>query len=410
MSQGLLRKLEGMTSNMRMALVGGVVRDWLLHRMHRDPWNGLRDLDLSIETQTVSKFNVSCLAQELSNYYYREVTLCQYYEQYGSVEMNISGISIDLTTARQEYYPSPGFNPIVDFNTLESDLARRDLSLNAMALVFEKGHWELLDLHGGQSDLAMGWLEFLSETSVADDPTRLVRAARYGAKFGMILGPNSFKQATTTTALWPWSWRLGDPFEKAPPSLSTRLRMELESLLECKGWDSALQLLQKWGALKLLDLNLLSNNNWRLRIVWGERLGLPPLLALITIANNPIDLACRLQIPKNQIHWLKEFIEFHQFLIGIRTKNSFSKIPISQWPPSRWCRELEGRGWAPETIVLGLISGIQPRKPLLRWYLRWRHINSPITAGELIQKGVTIGPDLGNYLRLLRWNWVDIKE
>jgi tRNA nucleotidyltransferase/poly(A) polymerase len=110
--------------------------------------------------------------------------------------------------------------------TLEEDLRRRDLSINAMALDLVSG--TLLDPHGGQADLKLRQLRFLHHGSVRDDPTRLVRGARYAARLGLELDALSADQAAATLAQWPWPWRQGDPPAEAPSALGTRLRMELE--------------------------------------------------------------------------------------------------------------------------------------------------------------------------------------
>ena len=64
--------------------------------------------------------------------------------------------------------------------TLEQDLARRDLTINAMA---RDSAGQLIDLHGGQDDLAEGRLRHVSDAFI-EDPVRILRAARFAAKLG----------------------------------------------------------------------------------------------------------------------------------------------------------------------------------------------------------------------------------
>nr|AUG32466.1 tRNA nucleotidyltransferase/poly(A) polymerase [Paulinella longichromatophora] len=410
MSQGLIGELEIAATNTRLALVGGVVRDWLLHRIHKEPWVGPNDLDLVVEFSVESHLNARELAKKLISLHPNEITFCHYYDSYGTVEISFLGGTIDLATARKESYPKPGNNPIVRFSTLESDLARRDLRLNAIAMVVKAGCWKLLDPYGGQQDLANGWLEFLHNKSVADDPTRLIRAARYGARLVMTLGQGSITQVETTIREWPWSLQSDIPSSQIPSALTTRLRMELELLLECQGWRSALYLLQTWGALRLLDHDLQANHYLNRLLVWAKRLELPLLIALVSAASDPLKLASRLQLPKHQIHWLQQLEELKELLATIKNENSLNHTASLSWLPSRWCRELETRGWAPQVIALGLISGLQPRQPLLRWWCRWRHMKSPITADEILIKEIPIGNRVGNYLRQLRWHSIDIQK
>ena len=260
-----------------MALVGGAVRDLLLHRLHNDPWRGLPDLDLVVEGRA------SELVKELVGQLGEAVVQrCQEHGAYGTVELelNLDGqqVLLDVATARCETYPVPAENPQVSFGSLADDLARRDFSINAMALDLASG--TLLDPHGGQADLELRQLRFLHHGSVRDDPTRLVRGARYAARLGLELEALSAEQAAATLAQWPWPWRQGDAPAEAPSALGTRLRMELELLLEREPWLAALGALQRWGALALLDPALQADTQWPRRLRWAARLGLPLLVVV----------------------------------------------------------------------------------------------------------------------------------
>ena len=82
------------------------------------------------------------------------------------------------------------------------DLARRDFTVNALAFelslqdpeVSPFQHSSVIDLHGGQEHLSRHQLAFLHDGSVADDPTRVIRAARYGARLGFSLAPEASRQ------------------------------------------------------------------------------------------------------------------------------------------------------------------------------------------------------------------------
>ena len=122
----------------RVALVGGAVRDLLLHRVHNDPWLGVPDLDLVVEGPASAL--VEALVAQLGP---GVVQRCQEHGAYGTVELelNLSGepLLLDLATARRETYPVPAENPQVSFGCLADDLARRDFSINAMALELATG-------------------------------------------------------------------------------------------------------------------------------------------------------------------------------------------------------------------------------------------------------------------------------
>ncbi len=375
-----------------LALVGGAVRDLQLHRVHNDPWRGLPDLDLVVEGRAVDL--VEALVEQLGPGVVRR---CQEHGAYGTVELELSvagePVLLDVARARRETYPVPAENPQVSFGCLTDDLARRDFSINAMALVLASG--TLLDPHGGREDLERRQLRFLHGSSVRDDPTRLVRGARYAARLGLELEPGSAEQARATLAAWPWAWRPGDPPAQAPAALGTRLRMELELLLEREPWLAALTALQRWGALVLLDPALQADGAWPRRLRWAQRLGLPPLLALVAGAGDPLALAERLQLPHRQHRLLVQWLALRRRL----QERQGNGPPLLA---EHWCALLEAQGCSPEAVALALACGPGPRRPLLRWWLRWRQIKAESTAADLLAAGMRQGPALGQRLRELR--------
>ena len=90
-----------------------------------------------------------------------------------------------LASARREIYPVPAQNPKVEPGTLEQDLLRRDFTINAMAIDLMAE--QLVDSHSGQRGLTDKQLTLLHDHSIRDDPTRVIRAARYAARLGFTL-------------------------------------------------------------------------------------------------------------------------------------------------------------------------------------------------------------------------------
>ncbi len=450
----LLAALVAAAGGRRLALVGGAVRDLLLHRLHDDPWRGLPDLDLVVEGQAAE------LTARLADHLPAGAVRCiQEHGAFGTVAVELHWPEwgtwlLDVASARRERYPLPAENPLVSPGSLDDDLARRDFSVNAMALVLdgEGSGAQLLDPHGGQLDLAQRQLRLLHDHSLSDDPTRLLRAARYAARLGFALAAPSRRQATATLASWPWPWQHGDPPGQAPPALATRLRMELELLLEREPWPAALTALQSWGALALLDPRLQGDPDWRRRLTWAQRfsshggaterpsvgrasalppsampaISLPPCAVLIAAAHQPLALAERLQLPHRQHKLLAQWLELHRRLVAEEP---------SGWSPSRWCELLEAPGISADAVALALVAAppapsllpasapaaatalpVDPalparaaggagqllpqlRRPLLRWLLDWRQVGAPLTAADLISAGMRPGPALGARLR-----------
>ncbi len=416
----LLPQLFEASRGSRVALVGGALRDLLLHRWHQDPWRGVTDVDLVVESPfphahpdhgdglAPAHRLVRRLLAQLDP---ADVIFSQFHQAYGTVELELQlsvgssagavadhaeSLLLDVATARVERYLAPAENPQVSFGGLEDDLARRDFTVNAMALLLSPGGSRVLDPHGGAEDLQDRQLRLLHARSLADDPTRVVRAARYGARLGFGLAVESVRQIGATLQEWPWSWRPGDAPEQAPPALATRLRMELELLLEREPWPQALTLLQRWGGMVLLDQALQVDGSWFRRIRWAERAGLPRLVALLAGASDPMAVAARLQLPHRQQLLLEACQQLRQELAQLDPQ------ACAGWMPSTWTVWLERRPRALEAVPLALACGAVPRGPLLRWWLCWRHVDAGVRAQDLLAAGMEPGPALGEHLRELR--------
>jgi poly(A) polymerase len=371
----------------RLALVGGAVRDQLLHQRFGRALAGVLDLDWVVEGEAAA------LAAELGRRC-RPDRLCavQEYGAFGTVALQLDGIPLDLATARQESYPAPAENPVVQPGPLTADLVRRDFTINAMAFDLVAG--ELIDLHHGLDDLASGQLRFLHACSVQDDPTRVIRAARYASRLSFQLAADSLEQIRSTIGHWPWAWRHGDAPLSAPPALASRLRMELERLLEREPWPEALDLLEQWQALPLLEPQLQNDPRRTERLRWARRLGLPLMPALLLGAADPVAVAQRLRIPCKHQHYLQQCQSIRDWLI--KTPPPFEASP---WI---WSAALEQQGWQPEAVALVVTLRPQQWKPLLRWWGRWRRIKAPQTARDLIAAGWQPGPAIGEELRRQR--------
>ena len=170
--------------------------------------------------------------------------------------------------------------------------------------------------------------------------------------------------------------------------------MELERLLEREPWPQALDLLEQWQALPLLD-GQLQNDPWRTqRLRWAQRLGLPLMPAFLLGAADPLAVAQRLQIPGKQQQWLQQCGALRDWLV--------ETPPALEATPSIWSTALEQQGCSPEAVALAVTLRPPQWKPLLRWWGRWRQIQAPQTARDLIAEGWQPGPTIGEELRRQR--------
>lgn len=160
----------------RVELVGGAVRDIMLGSRPRE-------LDVIVDS------GVEQLAGALASRLGGEMTL---HERFGTAVVRGAHASIDLATIRAESYPSPGALPDVHPGSPEEDLARRDFTINAIAVGLTGEHQGQVRAVGDAlDDLAGRRLRVLHDASFLDDPTRILRLARYAARLGFEIEPHT---------------------------------------------------------------------------------------------------------------------------------------------------------------------------------------------------------------------------
>lgn len=165
--RGQLRRAARLAdeSGLALYLVGGTVRDMLLRRARMD-------IDLAVEGDGMR------FADRLAR---ASGGRCAPNPRFltATVEMP-EGHSLDVATARSETYEHPGALPRVASASMDVDLARRDFTINAMAVSLNgRSSGELVDPFEGRADLRTKRVRILHDRSFIDDPTRLFRAVRF---------------------------------------------------------------------------------------------------------------------------------------------------------------------------------------------------------------------------------------
>jgi tRNA nucleotidyltransferase (CCA-adding enzyme) len=175
----LLPALEGLAPAW---LVGGAVRDLML---------GAASVDLDVAIEGDARQVARALAERLDG---KAVE----HERFGTATVYADDLVVDLASTRSETYAQPGALPDVSPAALDDDLARRDFTINAMAASLPGG--EIRDPHGGRGDLEAGVIRILHPASFIDDPTRLLRAVRYEARFGFRMDEDTERLARDAIA------------------------------------------------------------------------------------------------------------------------------------------------------------------------------------------------------------------
>ena len=364
-AERLLPALEGLPP---AYLVGGAPRDLI---------RGARSLDLDLAIEGDGVTAAGELARRLGGRVVR-------HERFGTATVEADRLVVDVASTRTETYDRPGALPRVRWASLEADLARRDFSVNAMAVSLRGDELgRLHDLLGGMADLCHGLIRVLHDRSFIDDPTRLLRAARYSARLDFELEFETERLALDAIE--------GDALLNVS---GARQRDELLLMLAETDAPRGVQRMEALGLDRALHPELRADAE----LVAGAELGaletgadrvLAGLAALIS--PDPLSLAVwleRLQLARPPRD------------VVVRAARGAPGIAAAlrlrdQRKPSQLARLLSGE--PPEALALALGLGAPPA-PILDWVRRLSQVRLEITGDDLLAAGVPSSPALGRAL------------
>jgi tRNA nucleotidyltransferase (CCA-adding enzyme) len=160
-------------------LVGGAARDVLLGRAPRELDVVVAGDAHSFACELAASLGVPAEADPITG------AGIAVHERFGTALVWWQAGRIDIASRRTEQYHSPGALPEVRAGSGEEDLARRDFTVNAIAILLGGSRrGELSTVAYALEDLTAGRLRVLHDRSFLDDPTRLLRLARYLARLG----------------------------------------------------------------------------------------------------------------------------------------------------------------------------------------------------------------------------------
>lgn len=398
--------------HMAVYVVGGFVRDLLLNRPSPD-------FDVVVEGDAIALANklMSCYGGRLvahSRFGTAKWTIAEIRPELAaalasdSTSLNPQDLpeSLDLISARTEFYDYPTALPAVERSSIKLDLHRRDFTINTMALRLDGRHYgELYDYWGGLRDLRSGLVRVLHSLSFVDDPTRMMRAVRFEQRF-------DFQIEERTAQL------IAEARELTRQVSGDRLRHELNLVLAEQKAIAMLNRLQQLNLLSaispalnwsgsqetLLNQALFGeiNASWNLPEQLGNlslRQGLAFILWLMEFpVQDALDIAQRLRLPNDIQHGLAAAKQILQELPGLISR-----------PPSQATYRLD-EAPAVALFIASLFPLADETRLLLdRYREAWRN-TWPVTDGnDLRQMGIQPGPHYRQILGGLRTAWLDGK-
>lgn len=270
------------------------------------------------------------------------------FDRFGTAKLRTPEGTVDVARARAESYPHPGALPEVRPAGMAEDLARRDFTINAMAVPVAAPD-QLIDPQGGLDDLRAGVLRTLHPGSFVDDPTRALRAARYAARYGLEV------EDETLAAL-----RRADLETISADRVDSELRRLAAEPRPAAGFE----LLEGWGLLELPEGT-------------GELID-----ALAALLSQP--------------PWSEVTSPADAILAAVRGAPDSARDLAARSPESASQAVRAARGRNAVELALARALGAQW---LDRYVGEWRDLRLSISGDDLLAAGVGEGPAIGRGLQ-----------
>jgi tRNA nucleotidyltransferase (CCA-adding enzyme) len=363
------------------ALVGGASRDLLLGHLPRE-----LDVVVAGEAEAVARELASLIGASA------RVTV---HDRFGTAAVEWAEGRVDVAERRAEAYRVPGALPDVRPGTVEEDLRRRDFTINAIAVALggaERG--ELYAVDHALADLAARRLRVLHDGSFIDDPTRLLRVARYQTRLG-------FAAEGRTAALAAAALAGGVMATVSRARVGAELRLALAE----PDPAATLAALDELGVLAALDR----------RLRFDEALARSALALLPEDGRPDVLLLAVLLLPvaadpeHDAAASVAEFLDELEFTAAERSGALRTAMHAGalvgelreSGPPSE-----VGAAAAHRTIeavsLAGALAGEAGDERVVQtateWLQRWRHVRLAINGDDLLAAGIPAGPEIGRRL------------
>jgi tRNA nucleotidyltransferase (CCA-adding enzyme) len=412
----LLKAVAGVAYQQKVALymVGGFVRDLMLERPSLD-------FDLVVEGDAIA------LARALARRYGGRVTS---HARFGTAKwflrdakidngeprlekgqgiylthLDVSALSLeslDLITARTEFYTHPTALPTVERSSVKLDLHRRDFTINTLALRLDGRHYgELYDYWGGLADLRQGLVRVLHSLSFVDDPTRMLRAVRFEQRFGFRIEQRTLELLREAVPL----------LEKVS---GDRVRHELDHILVEDRLEAMLSRLDELKLLQAIHSGLVLDDWFRncLRMVQAvsKEQGWPREIQINDQTKDLLYILWLLRLPagiaRDVIARLKFSAVLSRTLLAAR--QLWMDLPTLEGAsPSAVVDRLDGVSWQAIHAVYIACEQTELRQLFVKYIARWSKVKPTVNGHDLRLRGLPPGPAYRKILKTLRDAWLD---
>lgn len=378
-------------------MVGGVVRDVLLGRPNLD-------VDFVVEGDAIA------LAETLRAQYGGTSSS---FRPFGTAKWLLTpdvaetmGVhsgqlpeTVDFATARNEFYEHPTALPTVYSGSIKLDLARRDFTINTLAVQLspKAAFGRILDFFGGMADLRAGRITVLHNLSFVDDPTRMLRAVRFEHRLGFHVEARTAELMHTAL---PMLRRI----------TGERLRNELTLLLRERAPEQALALLEARGLLAAIHPGLTFDE----AATWFEaaRATPPPFDLDDTSLSDIYWHLIGLGVPLAQLPAVNERLMMpHGLAASMMTAAQLVQAETLLADPDARPSQIDHllKDVANVTLYVVWLARPEPvvRERIERAVREWRAVRPKTDGHTLKARGLTPGPCFTRILTRLRAAWLD---
>jgi tRNA nucleotidyltransferase (CCA-adding enzyme) len=358
--------------------VGGFVRDLLLGHDNLD-------IDIVVEGDGIE------FAKTFAK---KESCRVNTYKKFATaVIVYPNNFKVDVASARMEYYQTPAALPIVEKSSIKHDLARRDFTINTLAISLHPDNFgRLIDFFGGMRDLKDKTIRTIHNLSFVEDPTRIFRAIKFANRFGFNIGKLTSSLIKNAVVI--------NCFKNLSGS---RVLSELKQIFAESDPIPAVKIMEDYGLEKILhkELNFVPQTYQLLEsvnkiMVWHDLLYTNEDYLRWTIYFMAIFNRCSHQVSKEICERLNIPPKERAILMEKRYEAETQLAIIEKTPSSDKIENLYWKltGFKTEFLLymMALTTNEDTKKAISYFYTHLRHVKPIIRGKDLVSLGLKPGP------------------